>query len=113
MLQKFKITSIAFILCLFGLTLMTVSQVFADDINLEQRKDRYNYGRGDLLPSPSTGGLSRVNQASAKLTLLIATIEKRIDQLQAKGNKSNWEEDLLRQARDIQGFICPSSYSCR
>ena len=29
MLQKFKITSIAFILCLFGLTLMTVSPVFA------------------------------------------------------------------------------------
>jgi hypothetical protein len=31
MLQKFKITTCAFILCLFGLTLMTVSPVFADD----------------------------------------------------------------------------------
>jgi hypothetical protein len=29
MLQKFKITSCAFILCFFGLTLMTVSPVFA------------------------------------------------------------------------------------
>ena len=29
MLQKFKITTCAFILCLFGLTLMTVSPVFA------------------------------------------------------------------------------------
>ena len=31
MLQKFKITSCAFILCLFALTLMTVSPVFAAD----------------------------------------------------------------------------------
>ena len=31
MLQKFKITTCAFILCLFGLTLMTVSPVFAED----------------------------------------------------------------------------------
>jgi hypothetical protein len=31
MLQKFKITTCAFILCLFGLPLMTVSPVFADD----------------------------------------------------------------------------------
>ena len=31
MLQKFKITTCAFILCLFGLTLMTVTPVFADD----------------------------------------------------------------------------------
>ena len=31
MLQKFKITTCAFILCLFGLTLMTVSPVFAAD----------------------------------------------------------------------------------
>ena len=31
MLQKFKITSCAFILCLFGLTLMTMSPVFAAD----------------------------------------------------------------------------------
>jgi hypothetical protein len=31
MLQKFKITSCAFILCLFGLTLMTVTPVFAAD----------------------------------------------------------------------------------
>jgi hypothetical protein len=30
MLQKFKITSCAFILCLFGLTLITVSPVFAE-----------------------------------------------------------------------------------
>ena len=30
MLQKFKITSCAFFLCLFGLTLMTVSPVFAE-----------------------------------------------------------------------------------
>lgn len=32
MLQKFKITSCAFILCLFGLTLITVTPVFAYDI---------------------------------------------------------------------------------
>ena len=31
MFHKFKITSCAFILCLFGLTLMTVSPVFAED----------------------------------------------------------------------------------
>ena len=31
MLQKFKITSCAFISCLFGLTLITVSPVFAED----------------------------------------------------------------------------------
>ena len=31
MLQKFKITTCVFILCLFGLTLMTVSPVFAAD----------------------------------------------------------------------------------
>ena len=31
MFHKFKITTCAFILCLFGLTLMTVSQVFAAD----------------------------------------------------------------------------------
>ena len=31
MFHKFKITSCAFILCLFGLTLITVSPVFADD----------------------------------------------------------------------------------
>ena len=31
MLHKFKITTCAFILCLFGLTLMTVTPVFADD----------------------------------------------------------------------------------
>ena len=31
MFHKFKITTCAFILCLFGLTLMTVSSVFADD----------------------------------------------------------------------------------
>ncbi len=31
MLQKFKITTCAFILCLFGLTLITVSPVFAED----------------------------------------------------------------------------------
>ena len=30
MLQKFKVTTCAFILCLFGLTLMTVSPVLAD-----------------------------------------------------------------------------------
>ena len=30
MLQKFKVTTCAFILCMFGLTLMTVSPVFAD-----------------------------------------------------------------------------------
>jgi hypothetical protein len=30
MLQKFKVTSCAFILCLFGLTLITVPPVFAD-----------------------------------------------------------------------------------
>ena len=31
MLQKFKITTYAFILCLFGLTLITVSPVFVED----------------------------------------------------------------------------------
>jgi hypothetical protein len=31
MIKKFKITTCAFIFCLFGLTLMTVSPVFADD----------------------------------------------------------------------------------
>ena len=31
MLQKFKITTCAFILCLFGLTLTTVSPVLAED----------------------------------------------------------------------------------
>jgi peptidoglycan hydrolase CwlO-like protein len=31
MFHKFKITTCAFILCLFGLTLMTVSPVFAED----------------------------------------------------------------------------------
>ena len=31
MLQKFKIATCAFILCLFGLTLITVSPVFAVD----------------------------------------------------------------------------------
>jgi hypothetical protein len=31
MLKKLKITSCAFILCLFGLTLMTVTPVFAED----------------------------------------------------------------------------------
>ena len=71
-----------------------------------------------ILPVKAPGDVdvaeeSASKAASAKVILLVATIEKRIDQLQAKGNKSNWEEDLLRQARDIQGFICPSSYSCR
>ena len=31
MLQKFKITSYGFIICLFGFTLITVSPVFAED----------------------------------------------------------------------------------
>ena len=35
MLHKFKIASCAFILCLFGLTLMTVSPVFADDVEYD------------------------------------------------------------------------------
>ena len=33
MLQKLKITTYVFILCLFGLTLITVSPVFAEDSN--------------------------------------------------------------------------------
>jgi len=37
MLQKFKITSYAFIICLFGFTLITVSPVFAQQDSLETR----------------------------------------------------------------------------
>jgi hypothetical protein len=38
MLQKFKITSCVFILCLFGLSLMTVSPVYAKNNEIKLRK---------------------------------------------------------------------------
>ena len=51
MLQKFKITSCAFILCLFALTLMTVTPVFAADspafVQCQQIKPNGSLGCSD------------------------------------------------------------------
>ena len=41
MLQKFKITTCAFILCLFGLTLMTVSQFLLKTAQSLQRAPKW------------------------------------------------------------------------
>ena len=56
-----------------------------------------------ILPYPKV--FKVVQSASDNLTSLVAMISKRIDQLEAKGKNTKWEEDLLRQAKDIQEVL--------
>ena len=84
MLKKFKITTCAFILCLFGLTLMTVSPIFADDsidfVECQQIKpNRTSYA---LMKEKKNCFRDIARESLLTIALVLAEIEKHPETLE-------------------------------
>ena len=98
MLQKFKITTCAFILCLFGLTLITVSPVLAEDsaafVGCKQIK-------GDL-----KGKKNCFKRLARELEAAVNTAAKDLETLQAAADKTEAEKVELQAAVDKADKDC-------
>ena len=92
MLHKFRIASCAFILCLFGLTLITVSPVLAEDsaafVECQQIK-------GDL-----KGKKNCFKRLARELEAAVNTAAKDLETLQAAADKAEADKVELQAALD-------------
>ena len=127
-LQKLKITSCAFILCLFGLTLMTVSPAFAvddDEFTICDNKSEVaeklscfreivrNQRQGmENLSKASRSQEAIVDEAVSKSADLVATLEAQIDDLNiqlkaADGHIDRYEAQIadLESASKAAGAV--------
>ena len=77
MLQKLKITTYVFILCLFGLTLITVSPIFAEDsAAIDKCENMSKHRRGKRLVR-STDQISCYKSLVRELTARVNKLESR------------------------------------
>ena len=91
MLQKFKITTCAFILCLFGLTLITASPVFADDsidfVECQQIKpNKTSYA---LMKEKKNCFRDIARQTLMTIGFVVIEIEEQIERYEAKQRAEN------------------------
>ena len=77
MLQKLKITTYVFILCLFGLTLITVSPIFAEDSATIDKCEKMSKHRRGKRFVRSTDQISCYKSLIRELTARINKLESR------------------------------------
>ena len=77
MLQKLKITTYVFILCLFGLTLITVSPIFAEDSAAIDKCEKMSKHRRGKRFVRSTDQISCYKSLIRELTARINKLESR------------------------------------
>ena len=75
MLQKLKITTYVFILCLFGLTLITVSPIFAEDSAAIEKCEKMSKHRRGKRFVRSTDQISCYQSLVRKLTARVNKLE--------------------------------------
>ena len=134
MLQKFKITTCAFILCLFGLTLMTVSPVFAADSaafvecqdmkwkkGKKAKKNCFRDGWSALLETQTTTGSDEPTRlygrvfaypVNAELCTIVSSIKDSVGHLQGdRGRTSANEEDPRLLLIELQCNVCGADWA--
>jgi Skp family chaperone for outer membrane proteins len=116
MFHKFKITTCAFILCLFALTLMTVSPVFAADSaafkQCQQIKPQGKFGPMKQKKNCFRNLARALNPAVEELQAALdkaeadkVELQAFVDKAQASGGIIQSEVDYEKKYNDVKDFI--------